>query len=215
MSVPKRTYLKSDDRRKQILGVAKDVFVRQGYRDANVADICEAAKIGRGTLYQYFDNKRDVLRAVIEEICGRIAIILEKRTRVADIQGLERAPVAMIVAFCQRRIRELVNAVFEDEATLRLVLRDARGLDGVVDEMLAKVDALLLDVMETDMRVSQQAGLVRGELDARMSALFVLGGIEKGVLAALAAEAPIDLDKIVNTVVQVHLFGVLAEEVRR
>jgi AcrR family transcriptional regulator len=215
MSVLKRTYLKSDDRRKQILGVAKDVFVRQGYRDANVADICEAAKIGRGTLYQYFDNKRDVLRAVIEEICGRIGVILEKRTRVADIQGLERAPVAMIVAFCQRRIRELVNAVFEDEATLRLVLRDARGLDGVVDEMLAKVDALLLDVMETDMRVSQQAGLVRGELDARMSALFVLGGIEKVVLAALAAEAPIDLDKIVNTVVQVHLFGVLAEEVRR
>jgi|CXWL01.1.fsa_nt_gi AcrR family transcriptional regulator len=215
MSVPKRTYLKSDDRRRQILGVAKDVFVRQGYRDVNVADICEAAKIGRGTLYQYFDNKRDVLRAVIEDICGRIAAILDKRTRVAAIEGLDQAPLPMIVAFCQRRIRELVNAVFEDEATLRLVLRDARGLDGVVDEMLAKIDALLLDVMETDTRVSQQAGLIRADLDPRMAALFVLGGVEKVVLAALAGEQPVDLDKIVNTVVQVQLFGVLAEEVRR
>jgi hypothetical protein len=47
-----------------------------------------------------------------------------------------------------------------------------------------------------------------------MTAQFVLGGIEKVVLAALAADEPIDLDKIVDTVVQVQLFGVLAPGVR-
>ena len=41
--------------------------------------------------------------------------------------------VALIVSFCRARLREMLAAVFADEETLRLLLRDARGLDGVVE----------------------------------------------------------------------------------
>ena len=51
-------------RRAQILDVAKRDFVRRGYHVANVADICKEAQIGRGTLYQYFGNKRAVMLAL-------------------------------------------------------------------------------------------------------------------------------------------------------
>jgi AcrR family transcriptional regulator len=213
MSVPKRrTYLRADDRRAQILKVAKDVFASRGVREANVADICEAAQIGRGTLYQYFDNKRDVLLAVIDGICERVAATLARRAPVAAIPGVEKAPLEMILAFCTRRVRELLDAVLEDEATLRLVLRDARGLDVGVDELLARIDALLLDAMEADIRAAQAAGLARPGVDARLAAQFVLGGVEKVVLSALArpGDAPVDLDAIVRATVELELFGLLA-----
>src|SRR5688572_13620189 len=81
----RRSYLPADARRAQILDVAKSVFARRGYHEANVADICEAARIGRGTLYQYFDNKRAVMLALMEEIEERIARVLDERPPVRNL----------------------------------------------------------------------------------------------------------------------------------
>jgi len=90
------------------------------------------------------------------------------------------------------------------------VLRDARGLDGVVDEALARIDAAMLGAMEADIRAAQAAGLVRPDLAARLAAQFILGGVQKVVLDALAGEAPVDLDAIVRATVEIQLFGLLA-----
>ncbi len=205
----RRTYLKAEVRKQQILDIAKDVFAKRGVREANVADICEAAKIGRGTLYQYFENKNDLLRAVMNGICDRIVAMIAKRPPVAAIPGVAGAPVRVIVAFCSRRVRQILDIIFADAATLRLVLRDARGSDGVVDEALARIDAAMLGAMEGDMRAAQAAGVLRSDLDARLAARFVLGGVEKVVLAALADDAPVDLDAIVKATVEIQLFGLL------
>ena len=68
----RRTYLRRDARRDQILDCALAVFARQGFHETSIADICVRARIGRGTLYQYFTDKRAVLAALTERIVGRI-----------------------------------------------------------------------------------------------------------------------------------------------
>ncbi len=218
MSVPKparrRTYLKADDRRAQILDVAKGVFAQRGYRVANVADICAAARIGRGTLYQYFENKQAVLLAVMEELAARVKRVLENRPKVASISHARHAPVEMIVEFCQTRLRALLDAVFVDESALRLILREARGLDGTVDRVIATIDELLFAALETDLRAAQKAGVLRSG-DARLMARYILGGVEKMVLTALAGDEKIDLDEIVQVAVQLELFGLLHPQVRK
>jgi AcrR family transcriptional regulator len=206
----RRTYLRADARKEQLLAVAKDVFATRGVRDASVADICEAAKIGRGTLYQYFDNKDDVLRAVMDGIADRIVDAVGKRAKVSEIPGIEDAPVAMVMSFCARRVREILDVVFADAATLRLVLRETRGLDGAVEAALGRIDAAMLGAMEGDMRAAQAAGILRADLDATLAARFVLGGVEKVVLAALAGDTPVDLDAIVRATVEIQMFGMLA-----
>lgn len=223
MSVPRsknrqprrqRTYLRADARRAQILDVAKRVFVRRGYHVANVADICKEARIGRGTLYQYFDNKRAVMLALMEELAARVAAVLEARPRVAPVPGVSRAPVEMIVAFCRKRLRELLDAVFVDEATLRLILRDARGLDGAVDQVIATIDRMVLRAMEADLKTAQEARLLRRG-NPRLIARYLLGGVEKMVLTALMNDEPVDLGSIVDVAIEIELFGILHPEVPR
>src|SRR3954471_381705 len=145
MSLPqKRTYLPASARREQILEVAKDVFARCTYHASNIADICDAARIGRGTLYQYFDNKRGVLLALMESIADRIRAVLAARPNIATIEGAADAPVEMIVAFNKRRLKTMLDAIFADEATIRLILREARGQDRAVDQVIEQIDELLL-----------------------------------------------------------------------
>jgi len=216
MSVPrKRTYLAAPDRRAQILETAKRVFARRGYQRANIAHICTAAKIGRGTLYQYFGNKQAVLTAILDDVTARMRQVLD--TRVA-IDGLDvRADLldaASVVTFCVNRLRDVLLAIFVDEATLRIVLRDARGHSGAIERAVSQIDRLMLAAMEADLEAAMRLGVLRRG-DPRMLARYSLGGLEKVVLTALANDEPIDLERLVRDTVQVQLFGLLSEDVRR
>src|ERR1044072_2472911 len=73
------SYMRSEARQRQILGHAKRVFAERGFHAANVSHICEAAGIGRGTLYQYFPNKRAVLTAILRETLDRAKALMQKQ----------------------------------------------------------------------------------------------------------------------------------------
>jgi AcrR family transcriptional regulator len=213
MSIRRRQYLPADARRAQLLDVAKRVFAERGYRAANIADICQEAGVARGTVYQHFQNKRDVLVAMLDDVAARVARVLKERPAVTVPRG-RHLPVELIVEFCRARLREMLAAVFADEEMLRILLRDARGLDGVVDRAIARIDAMILREMEADIRAAQ-AGRIMRKVPPKLAARYLLGGVEKMILAAIAADEPIDLGAIVDTAIELELFGILHEEVRR
>jgi AcrR family transcriptional regulator len=210
----KRTYLSGPDRRAQILDVALRLFARQGFHDANIDDICREAGIARGTLYQYFENKDSVMLEVMNRVAQRISDVLDKRPPIVPIKGASQAPVELIVAFCRKRLREVLDAVFCDEHALRLILVDARGLNGAVDEVIRGIDKVVLKAMESDLRTAQELRLLR-KGNVKLIARYILGGVEKMVMTALSQGEEVDLDAIVNVAIELELFGLLHEEVKR
>ena len=213
MSVRRRSYLPADARRAQLLDAAKRVLARRGYPRSNIADICKEAGVARGTIYQYFRNKRDVLIALLDDLAARVAKVLAERPSVKIPRGTPvSAPI--IVQFCRARLREMLAALFADEETLRLLLRDARGLDGVVDRAIERIDGMILRAMEADIRTAQ-AGRVMRKAPPKLAARYLLGGVEKMILDTIAADEPLDIAAIVDTAVSLQLFGILHEEVSR
>jgi len=55
------------ERRERILDAAIEVFGKKGFAGANVADIAEAANIGKGTVYLYFKSKEEIFSAILSE----------------------------------------------------------------------------------------------------------------------------------------------------
>ncbi len=55
------------ERHEQILDAAIKVFGKKGFEGASVADIAEAAKIGKGTVYLYFKSKEEIFGAILSE----------------------------------------------------------------------------------------------------------------------------------------------------
>jgi AcrR family transcriptional regulator len=54
-------------KRQEILAAASEVFAQKGYAAATTKDIANAADLGESTLYNYFESKRDILLAILEE----------------------------------------------------------------------------------------------------------------------------------------------------
>jgi AcrR family transcriptional regulator len=55
------------ERPAEILEAAATVFAQQGYDRATTREIAALAGVSEGTLYRYFDSKRDILLAVIDQ----------------------------------------------------------------------------------------------------------------------------------------------------
>lgn len=65
------------DKRPRILAAAQEVFAEQGFDAARMEEVARRARVGKGTLYNYYESKEDLLiQAVIasmEEVRERIA----------------------------------------------------------------------------------------------------------------------------------------------
>ena len=78
----RQTRLPGQDRREQILGVAMELFARQGFRGTTTRQIAEASGVNEAIIFRHFPRKQDLYWAVIEEKCrdaGQRKELLRKR----------------------------------------------------------------------------------------------------------------------------------------
>jgi len=68
----------SDIKRRRILDAAVEVFSERGFHLATVSDVARAARVGKGTLYLYFDSKEALLVALLDELVDRLLWILDR-----------------------------------------------------------------------------------------------------------------------------------------
>ena len=208
-------YLAAPEGRRRILECAKRVFARRGYHDTNISHICEALGIARGTLYQHFTSKKDVFAAIIEEMLDRVRAAVA-REPVVEIPTGMRPTRSQVIDYAAASLRRVLDAVFADEASLRILVREAVGLDVGIDAILHAIDELVVDRFAGDLEAARRAGIVRADVDPRAAALFVLGGIQKVALDALGHDSgTIDLGRLAARVTRMNMLGLLAEEVQQ
>src|SRR3984885_3423142 len=74
-----RIRLDNDERRAQLLQLARKAFSDRSYDDVSIDDLAREAKISKGLLYHYFPTKRHLyvagLREIAEELVQRVTAI--------------------------------------------------------------------------------------------------------------------------------------------
>jgi AcrR family transcriptional regulator len=207
-------YFPGPERRRQILAGAKKVFAARGYHETNISHICDDLGIARGTLYQYFDSKKAVFAAIVEDLLERV------RTAVRDEPVPMLTPGAsltrgQVIAYTAASLRRVLAAAFEDEASLRILVREAVGLDVEIDAILRAIDEITVDRLAMDITVGKSAGILRDDVEPRSAALFVIGGIQKLALDALSQNKTIDLDALAREAAELQMSGLLSKRVKR
>ena len=79
---------KASPKRTAIVEAAAQVFAEHGLARARMADIAEAADVGKGTVYEYFKSKEDLVHAVLELHDQKVrSTVLEGIGANADARG--------------------------------------------------------------------------------------------------------------------------------
>ena len=91
-----KTVKEGEVRRKEILVVARELFVKKGYEQTSVNDILKIVNIAKGTFYYYFASKEEVLEAIILDIVEEGAWRAEKILRDNSIPLVNRIMMAIM-----------------------------------------------------------------------------------------------------------------------
>lgn len=73
--------IKKENKRKDLLNAAFELFITKGFHDTSIADIVEKAGIAKGTFYLYFKDKTDIRNRLIsakatqlfKEACAKLS----------------------------------------------------------------------------------------------------------------------------------------------
>jgi AcrR family transcriptional regulator len=88
-----RTVKKPQERRADIVAVARRLFATSRYDDITMNDVVTELGVAKGTLYHYFGSKEELLEAVVTDIVGQAT---ERMRTVLHVAG--GGPVERLVA---------------------------------------------------------------------------------------------------------------------
>jgi AcrR family transcriptional regulator len=88
----RRIRLETDQRRAQLLELAKRQFSDRAYDDVSIDDLAREAKISKGLLYHYFPTKRDLYVAGLREIADElVAAVIDVPADLPPIDRVRRS----------------------------------------------------------------------------------------------------------------------------
>jgi AcrR family transcriptional regulator len=79
MSGPPTKAERAEATRAALLAAARELFTEHGYAAVGTEEVVRRAKVTRGALYHHFTDKRDLFRAVFEQIESEIMAAIEDR----------------------------------------------------------------------------------------------------------------------------------------
>jgi len=151
-------------KRELIIEAAIQVFSQKGYHNTRMEEIAQAAGIGKGTIYEYFNSKLHLFQSMIEDS-------LQFYMHRMEVQRSDQMPMAerlkilidSHIRFCLEN-RELTRVLFgEAEAPDKELMEWAMALR---KDKLKRMQSLLVEGIER--------GELRSDLDLHMLSFSIL-----------------------------------------
>ncbi len=199
-SLPKRNVVRLPRARRmrEIEAAARDVFSRNSYAMSSMAEIAEGAGVVEGTIYKYYENKRDLLLTVLRHWYeGMIAEFLDK------LSGIEGTEARIHCVIWQH-----LKSIRDNPDLCRLFYAEVRSSEDYFEGQLYHLNRdytrVLMDIV--------RGGIARGELREDLSVTLVrdviFGGIEHLVTPFLSRRGDFDHDTVARQLTALVMAGI-------
>jgi AcrR family transcriptional regulator len=182
--------------RNRIIREAASEFARLGFEQANINTIAEQAGIGKGTIYLYFENKRELFLAMLRQIAhSHLASI---RAALASDDSLHERLKRLFLAFVQ-----LAN---EDANSFNVHMSALYGVNRAFKTEATKLLRDYIAVIALTLEESRMRGEIKAT-DIEATALMVLTLTESYVLSAKVLDQSLkqiaqQADSVATTILQ-------------
>jgi AcrR family transcriptional regulator len=150
MNLPKSTGMRrqprqarSQERVSQILDVAEQMFIADGYSATTTNEIATRAKVPIGSLYQFFPDKA----AIVQALAVRYMDQLHQRFAALDSDEVAKLPLSDYV----NRIIDVTDEFFNDYPGYYAIFMQVQGTIPELAEIESAADAQLIQDLATSL----------------------------------------------------------------
>jgi AcrR family transcriptional regulator len=160
----RRVRLDNDQRRAQLIALARRAFSEQAYDEVSVGDLAREAKISKGLLYHYFPTKRDLYVAGLTEIASQLVAAI---TAVPD----DAPPIDRV----RMGLDAYLGYVMEHSRPFVSLMRGGIGSD---PEVAAVIEGVRTGLVERFLSGSPLAGMAAGDPKLELAIRGWIGFVE-------------------------------------
>jgi AcrR family transcriptional regulator len=162
---PKRRR-RPEQRPSEILDAAAEVFSLRGYDRATTREIAAEAGVSEGTLYRYYDSKRDMLLALIDRLGDDWNVDIDGLQVDSFVDLLAQTLAHMVRISKQRPLMILIlqQAMLDPGVGEHFDAQIARGQDTMMAQVQALSDAGVLRQIDPYVIEEAIGGLIMGQV---------------------------------------------------
>jgi AcrR family transcriptional regulator len=168
--MPKETFLNLNvEKKENVMRAAINEFSKHGFEKGNIGDIAKNAGVAKGSMYQYFENKRELFLysvkwslELLSKKYEKYLIVTDKEINIFDY--LYESSKAIIVQM--REERELV--IFIQDVFLG---KYTSLMDESMEYMMKFSEKYILQII----RQGKENGYIRKDINDNLLCLFVTG----------------------------------------
>jgi AcrR family transcriptional regulator len=162
--------LPKNERRQQILSVAREAFAKRGYHQTTIDDIVAQAGVARGTFYLYFEDKRAVFSDLVDRFAGQITM--------AIVRIVTDDPARSVVEQVRENIRSIIAACLAERAMTKILFTDSVGVDPAFDRKLQTFYDTVVQLLTESLKDGQTLGIV-ADGEPRVLAYLTIGALKE------------------------------------
>jgi AcrR family transcriptional regulator len=169
---------RSEATRAKLVSVARELFATRGYAEVGTEEIVRSAEVTRGALYHHFEDKRDLFRAVHEQVEKELA------EQIGGALDATRPPLEILA----EGMRTFLDACEQDPAVRQIALLDAPAVLGWRE--WREVDAKYgMGLVVFGLQAAMDAGTIESQ-PVEPLAHIVLGALGEAALMIADADDP-------------------------
>ncbi len=172
--MPKQTFFNlPEEKRRMIIDIALDEFAVLPYSKASLSRIVARAGIAKGSMYQYFEDKKDLFAYLLE---------LAGKEKLAYIQREVDPNADFFMAFEQTIVAGTRFSL--DHPKLWQVMANAMDSTGeeIWHELITKGKKMSQEYFSGMIRRGQEKGSIRRDIDLRLAAHMVSSMLSLGLM---------------------------------
>lgn len=126
--------------RAHIVGIARRIFTRYGFRKTTMEEIASASQMGKSSIYYYFKSKEEIFRAVVEL---EATMLKEQLSRIISKNNSPPERLKAYILFRLHHVRTLENfyAALNEETLsyMGFILEIRRNFEAEEQELVSRI----------------------------------------------------------------------------
>lgn len=179
---------------------AMKLFLARGIEPTTIDDITQAAGVAKGSFYRYFEDKTALVDHIVDPVRREIVEAMEDCGRTLEGETDREKMVAAWRTLGER----LTSTVFSHVGTVRLYLQESRGPAAGARTPLVSISDMVGRYAIELTRKAHAHGLLRASIHPAVSALAVVGAVERLLSALFAGEDignPLEIPRSLTTLI--------------
>jgi len=181
----------NQERRQRLLQCSIDLFIDKGYFNTSIRDIIVLSGVGTGTFYNYFIDKEDILKALLEDFAEQII------SGISEYYTVEKDLYERFV-----ETKRLTMEVFAQNKALSEIYSRVAGASAPIDQCLQQFEDRLIGFYSRNIEYGIEKGVFKNILVSPIAHSIL--AIEKFLLYKWIVLKAITKEEMIEMVVSFH-----------